>query len=225
MDGSAGNDAYAYALAAHDWLVNNIAYDAFMSETDEGNGVAGALLSRSTMCQGYAESFELLMRCMSDADVRMVVGKGKSEDDSEWVDHAWNIINLDGLWYQVDATFDDPVNSDRKDASHIYFARNDTGMGGDHTWNAEYWPAADSEDFRYYHESGLYAKSKKKLRSIVKKLLKKSEPTEPELAVEGVTLKENDLQFIYDSYDKVENILYSFTEIGDVTIVNLQLEY
>jgi hypothetical protein len=141
------------------------------------------------------------------------------------VDHAWNIINLDGVWYQIDATFDDPVNSNRKNASHIYFARNDAGMRDDHTWSAKYWPAADGADFRYYRESGLYAKSKKKLRSIVKKLLKNGKPTEPEVAVENVKLKEDDLQFIYDSYDKVTNIMYSFTALGDVTIVNLQLEY
>ena len=28
---------------------------------------------------------------------------------SEVINHAWNLIKLDGEWYQVDVTWDDPV--------------------------------------------------------------------------------------------------------------------
>jgi transglutaminase-like putative cysteine protease len=224
LDGTDGSD-YDKALAVHDWLVENIEYDARMYEGSDDNSVTGALVGRSTMCQGYAEAFELLMRCVSDADVRIEVGAGKSSDNTEWADHAWNLVNLDGEWYQVDATFDDPVNSDRETPSHIYFGRSDAGMTPDHRWSAEYWPAAEGKDFLYYRTEGLYANSKKKFRSVVKKLLKKGRPEEMELAVNGVELSEGDLQFIYDSKDEVSNIMYSYTDSGDVTIVSLKLEY
>jgi transglutaminase-like putative cysteine protease len=216
---------YDKALAVHDWLVENVEYDAGMYEGSEDNSVTGALIGRSTMCQGYAEAFELLMRCVSDADVKIEVGAGKSSENTEWADHAWNLVNLDGEWYQVDATFDDPVNSDRQEPSHIYFGRSDDGMTPDHKWNTEYWPVAKGNDFLYYRTEGLYVESKKKFRSVVKKLLKKGRPEEIELAVDGVELSEGDLQFIYDSKDAVSNILYSYTDSGDVTIVSLKLEY
>jgi hypothetical protein len=224
-EGGSKDAVYASALAVHDWLVGNIEYDSAMYEGSKDNSVTGALIGRKTMCQGYAEAFELLMRCISDADVRMVVGNGRNEDSSEWVDHAWNIVNISGTWYQVDTTFDDPVNSDRKSASHVYFGRSDAGMERDHTWNADYWPAASGKDFLYYRNAKLYAKSKSKLRSVVTGLLKKGEPKEIEIAVEDAKLNESDLQFIYGSHSKVKGIMYSFSGEGDVTIVNLQLEY
>jgi hypothetical protein len=218
-----GSD-YDTALAVHDWLVNHIDYNAGMDETDKNNGVVGALIGRSTMCQGYAESFELIMRCIADVDVRIEVGEGKSEENASWVNHAWNLVNLDGVWYQVDATFDDPVSNDQKQPSHLYFGRNDEGMSADHRWRAEYWPAAAEEDFLYYRAEGLYIGSKKKLRSTVKNLLK-DKPAEIELAVHGVDLKESDLQFIYDASSAVSGIMYSYTKLDAVTIVSLRLEY
>jgi hypothetical protein len=224
LEDTDGGD-YAKALAVHDWLVENINYDSGMYEGSDDNSVMGALVGRSTMCQGYAEAFELLMRCISDADVRIEVGTGKSSENTEWADHAWNLVNIDGEWRQVDATFDDPVNSDRTTPSHIYFGRSDEGMAPDHKWNAEYWPAAEGKDFLYYREAGLYANSKKKFRSVVKNLLKKGSPEEMEIAIGGVDLSEGDLQFIYDSKDEVSNIMYSYTDSGDVTIVSLKLEY
>jgi hypothetical protein len=213
------------ALAVHDWLVTNILYDDAMRETDEANGVTGALIGRRTMCQGYAESFELLMRCISEADVRLEVGEGKSEDSSVWIDHAWNLVDLDGVWYQIDATFDDPVNGDGQQPSHVYFGRNDEGMRADHRWDADYWPAAEGGDFLYYRSEGLYAKSREEFRAIVKKLLKEGEPGEIELAVEGAGLDESDLQFVYEASKAVSGIRYSYTDLGAVTIVSLKLTY
>jgi hypothetical protein len=39
------------------------------------------------------------------------------EDDGEMasVGHAWNAVQLDGAWYLVDATWDDPISKDGKD--------------------------------------------------------------------------------------------------------------
>jgi transglutaminase-like putative cysteine protease len=221
---SEGTD-YDKALAVHDWIVENIDYDAGMSEGSGENGVAGALIGRSTMCQGYAEAFGLLMRCISDADVRIEVGSGKSSLNTTWVNHAWNLVNMDGVWYQVDATFDDPVNSDRSEPSHLYFGRSDEGMASDHQWSAGYWPESTGDDLLYFNREGMYAKNKKKLRSIVKKLMKKDRPAEIEIAVANANLRESDLQFIYDINRNVDSIMYSFTESGNATIVNLKLEY
>jgi hypothetical protein len=125
----------------------------------------------------------------------------------------------------VDATFDDPVNSDKRQPSHLYFGRNDAGMSADHRWQAAYWPAADAGDFLYYHKEGLYADSGETLRSIIKNLLKEGEPEEIELAVHGVEPGESDLQFIYETSSAVSNIMYSYTDRGDVTIVSLKLTY
>ena len=36
--------------------------------------------------------------------------------------HIWNLVNLDGTWYHLDATWDDPVVKDNKQyLIHNYF--------------------------------------------------------------------------------------------------------
>ena len=36
------------------------------------------------------------------------------------IDHAWNLVELDGKWYHLDATWDDPMPDQGEDALHQY---------------------------------------------------------------------------------------------------------
>ena len=58
--------------------------------------------------------------------------------------HAWNKVKVDGSWYNIDLTWDDPVSS-RPILSYDYFLVSDAVMKKDHSW-ADYgvWPAAPS---------------------------------------------------------------------------------
>ena len=65
---------YDKTLAAHDWLVANIDYDETAPGISEQNGSYGAIVLRQTMCQGYAEAFELLLKCYTDVEIVQMIG-------------------------------------------------------------------------------------------------------------------------------------------------------
>jgi Uncharacterized protein involved in cytokinesis, contains TGc (transglutaminase/protease-like) domain len=66
---------YDKTLAAHNWLVKNIDYDDTTEGVSEENGSYGAIVLRKTMCQGYAEALELLLKCYTDIEVVQIVGE------------------------------------------------------------------------------------------------------------------------------------------------------
>jgi transglutaminase/protease-like cytokinesis protein 3 len=63
---------------------------------------------------------------------RTVIGEIYDEQ-SGWIAHAWNTVRLDGVWYYIDVTWDDPV-PDRGNSVHWYkyYLTTDSTFGGDH---------------------------------------------------------------------------------------------
>ena len=86
------------ALALHDYLVMNCAYDTNFLNYEPYD----ALVLGSSVCQGYAEAYEILL----DA-----VGIESEVVDSDAMNHAWNLVKIDGQWYHVDVTWDDPLHA------------------------------------------------------------------------------------------------------------------
>lgn len=58
-----------------------------------------ALLEHKAVCQGYAVAFYLLCR-KCDIDVRVIPGTSYGQT------HAWNIVELDGVYYNIDTTWE-----------------------------------------------------------------------------------------------------------------------
>lgn len=88
--------AYEKEKYVHDTLINLVDYniDAEMSQS-----AYSALVNHSTVCAGYAKSFQYIMTRLG-IPCYYVVGTAEQ-------DHSWNIIELDGEFYNVDLTWDD----------------------------------------------------------------------------------------------------------------------
>ena len=95
------------AVYVHDWLVQNLAYDTEYVEDGliDDHNARNALVDGSTVCEGYAKVYAL---ALNHLDIPAVLVT------SSTLNHAWNMVELDGQWYQVDCTWDDPTtaNSD-----------------------------------------------------------------------------------------------------------------
>lgn len=109
---------YEKALFVHDYLVEHTAYDVSAQGSDSmqvGHTAYAALVQHKAVCSGYASAFSYLMHEL-DVPCMFFDGRSKkiSEDGGEPVygDHAWNCVKLDGQYYWVDVTWDDPVTSD-----------------------------------------------------------------------------------------------------------------
>lgn len=116
--------------AIHDYICSHVKYDAIhQSSQYHLKSTAYAALERGTAaCQGYSVLFYRLAR-ECGLNCRIVTGIGDYEGKSEF--HAWNIVELDGLYYNVDTTWDSRLESDE------YFLRGDAGFTG-HTCGEEF---------------------------------------------------------------------------------------
>ncbi len=79
------------------WLVENCAYN---KKTTNCATAYGCILEGQAKCAGYADAF-LQTAKLCGLDVRYVYNST----------HAWNLVKLDGDWYHVDVTWEDPIGS------------------------------------------------------------------------------------------------------------------
>lgn len=103
--------------AVHDYLIKNYDYDdQHLNHLDYEGYLDGTMV-----CQGYCMAAFFLLAQM-DIPVRIVVGASKDyEADS---DHAWNVVKVDGYWYNMDVTWDD--KGGRKPPEYTFFLKSDS---------------------------------------------------------------------------------------------------
>ena len=90
----------------HDYIVDNIEYDSTISLENIYN-IYGALVQKKCVCEGYAKAFNYLANAAGIESV-IVIGTG-IDQDGKTENHAWNYVNVDGTWYAIDTTWDDPI--------------------------------------------------------------------------------------------------------------------
>lgn len=96
------------ALAVHDRLVVMCTYDT----TLEANTGYDLLINGTTVCAGYSALY---------MDILLRVGIPCVTVSSKEMNHAWNLVQLDGDWYHVDVTWDDPNPNTMGKVRHTYF--------------------------------------------------------------------------------------------------------
>lgn len=105
---SATGSDYEKVKAFHKAIVDRCVYDDDAKNNPgkfpDAYESYGALVNKRAVCEGYAKSMKLLCDRAGIASV-IVGGKAGSED------HMWNYVQLDGTYYLVDATFDDPSDA------------------------------------------------------------------------------------------------------------------
>ena len=118
--------------AIHDWIVLHLAYDVSLQKYTAYDGLA----TGSTVCQGYSL---LAYKMLEQSGVKNRIVEGQAGGQL----HAWNLVLLDGKWYHLDTTWDDPTPDQPGKVSYNYYLLTDEEMGEDHTWQKKY-PEASS---------------------------------------------------------------------------------
>lgn len=144
-------------LALHDALVRLGEYDETVYDpaTPQGRpdntNPYGLLVEGYGICLGYATSFQLLMDL---AGVECITVVGASFGSTS--DHAWNMVRLEGEWYCVDPTWDDPIGGDTVSphqwdpVHHTYFnVTSDVMRQTDHQWDYANVPEATATRFSW----------------------------------------------------------------------------
>jgi len=96
---------YAIMRYIHDYLIIKIVYTL-----DERylhiRTLYGSLVENRCVCEGYAEAFQYLAH---QYDINCIIGRSST--------HEWNFVEMNGKWYIVDVTFDDPFNNNQNTPS------------------------------------------------------------------------------------------------------------
>ena len=96
---------YEKVKGAYDWITENVQYDFDNEDNDEYqlcHSTYAAIVQKNAVCQGYATLYYRMMLELG-VDCRYVRG---TAGYVEIEDHAWNIVYLDGKYYNMDPTWD-----------------------------------------------------------------------------------------------------------------------
>lgn len=106
--------------ALHDWVVTRLQYDleSLKPGKRKAQDANSVFQNRVAVCEGYARLMVELGRLTGDQIV-YVGGDVREENGAAApVGHAWNGVKVNGLWYLVDTTWDDPVGPDNTSRSY-----------------------------------------------------------------------------------------------------------
>lgn len=92
---TSGMSDYDIVKLFHDEIIRTCVYD-----TEAVNNIYGALVDKRSMCQGYAGAF---LRLCNLTGIPAISITGSTDEP-----HMWNMVNIDGEWYHIDLTWDDP---------------------------------------------------------------------------------------------------------------------
>ena len=152
-----GLDEFQTLKYFHDYIILNCTYDA---DGENCSNAYGVFIDGKAVCEGYARAFKYLCDKVS-IPCELVIGNTD-------IEHMWNIVKIDGNWYHMDVTWDDPENKDGDYISYSYFNLSDEQILVDHTINDTYTlPVANSLDMNYFNYYNLCVGSVEELSKML----------------------------------------------------------
>ena len=119
---------YQKAFAINQWLYQNVNYD-YTHEKDKTYQRQftdyAALFDRIAVCQGFSIAFYR---------IALAAGLNARVVTSTSMGHAWNIVSIDGVWYELDSTWDSNRREGGTQLSQLpyYFLRGSTWWSTGH---------------------------------------------------------------------------------------------
>ncbi|TCI57427.1 hypothetical protein EVJ24_01215 [Exiguobacterium sp. SH1S21] len=134
-----GLNDYEKVKYVNDYVVLNTAYN--LDSVASPFTPYSILFNGEGVCEGYALTTLLLLEA-AGVEARYISGEARTEL------HAWNLVKLDGAWYHLDTTWNDPVPNRPGKVGYDYFLVSDETLQKDHTWEAGNYPVTGRTDFQ-----------------------------------------------------------------------------
>lgn len=125
----AGMNEFEKALYIHDYIVLNSEYDLELLDYMEKNNFIlpgelrsekyteySILVNGTGVCGSYALAYRAILNAAGMECLYL---------SSSQMNHAWNLVKIDGNWYHVDCCWDDPTPDTYGRARRTYFLRTD----------------------------------------------------------------------------------------------------
>lgn len=161
---SDSEDEWQLEKEIHDYIVDNCDYKIVEKDYSYSSAY-GALVNKTAACEGYSKAAKLLLDEVK-IENGIVCGVATSQKN-ETSSHMWNAVKINGKFYHLDCTWDDPVNDNgAKMRMYSYFNVSDEMISASHKdFSFDYKCYSDEEN--YYIKNGMYftqfGKNEKKL--------------------------------------------------------------
>ena len=131
-------------MEVHDYMVLHYDYDWTLQNHD-----ITIMVTKTGVCESYALAFNYIMN---------IVGVESVMVTSAAMEHAWNLVQVNGKWYHVDVTWDDPKGLPPDQISHEFELLSDEriqSMENPHFGYDTGGRVADSDKYDYadWHEN------------------------------------------------------------------------
>ncbi len=115
-----GSTTYEQVKAIHDGIINKTQYPANPDKaTHNQHQAVGPLVEGKAVCDGYAKAFKYA--CDQKGIPCVIVVGNATNNIGEKGTHAWNYVQVDGKWYQVDTDWDDPQTKGGNSKSYLIY--------------------------------------------------------------------------------------------------------
>ena len=129
---------YEKVRAIHNNIIGRLVYQDI---GNNGHSAYFALRDGKGVCQAYAT---LAYKMLNEAGIQNKLVLGYTDGD-ENATHLWNLVFLDGKWYHLDVTWDDPtgaaIDAPIRDK---YFLVTDSFIIANHLWDTDLFVAANT---------------------------------------------------------------------------------
>ncbi len=123
----------------HDYIIDNTDYDTYKmdnidDDTYSSNTAYGVFFENKGICSGYSDAMAIFL------DKLNIINYKISTDE-----HIWNLVFVDGKWYHLDLTWDDPVSEKNMTRDKYFLITTDNLKyinDGDHEYNNMYYKEA-----------------------------------------------------------------------------------
>lgn len=150
-------DEYSKVKKAYELVILNTEYE---EGSDENQNVLSVFLNGKSVCQGYAEAFQYLLK---KSGIQSILVTGTASNGVSTQPHAWNLVSIGGNYYQFDVTWGEPnyqTAAEEKvkwDISYKYFGITDEEMYQNHTIDDSMpLPECNSTEYNYFIKEGYY---------------------------------------------------------------------
>ncbi len=150
-------DQWQTELEIHDYIITHCKYKLNSDGSDfYVSSAFGSLVNGYAACEGYSKGAKLLLD-MAGIKNALVSGDA-TNSDGKTVKHMWNAVCLNGKWYYLDCTWDDPVTEKNDNIPNYSYFNVTTDMISTSHGDFSYSFDCTSIEENYHVKTGTYFK-------------------------------------------------------------------
>lgn len=136
-----GKSEYEIVYAVNQYLCDNVYYPD-KPYPAVSHMAFGALKNGCAVCEGYTAAAALILPKLGvDCDMQFGFVKGVKKENGY---HVWNLVKIEGQWYQLDITWNDAEGN----YANQYFLVTDEYMRETRTWDENAYPHSAKTPYR-----------------------------------------------------------------------------